>query len=110
MHILIGILLAAVLYMGMVVLHEVGHLRTLNKYGRETQAYFKWPYIICGTPEDYKGLNKKQLRDIYITGIIFGFIPIAIALLALETLLPLLLVPVYLLGCREDIKEIIKLK
>ena len=108
-NIIWGFVLAAVLCTAILGAHEVGHLQTLRKYGRETTIHFKNKCFSAGKASDYKGLTRKQLKEVYINGVLLGFIPIIIFMAALDSYAPLLAVPAYLLGCKYDITQLKKL-
>jgi len=106
-----GFVLAAVLCVMVLGTHEAGHLSTLNKYGRNARVYYNKnkKHFSAGKPSDYKGLTRKQLKEVYVNGVLIGFIPIILFMAFLDSFAPLLAIPAYLLGCRYDIREIKRL-
>jgi len=95
-----------------IILHELGHyayfVYKLKKRVTITFKYTKKGYkLTVGTPKDYVGLKRKALVGIYASGILTGFIPIAITAVSIWPF-SVFIFP-YLVGCRKDLKNIYKL-
>lgn len=87
-----------------IVAHEWGHLKYMRKQGRNPKLrLYKW-CIQVGTPKDYNKFSNKQLRNVYLAGIIAGLIPIMIGSFLFSTWY-LLLCPLYVLWCWRDINN-----
>lgn len=103
------IIIAVVMLLSMIFIHELGHGYYLNKLtGRKVKYRFRKGVIWVGEPKDYEGRTKKEYRGIYGYGILFGFLP---SLFFIEYFKPsffLLLMLAYLSGCIYDFKNIYK--
>lgn len=93
-----------------IILHEVGHIVVLNKYGRKAKLYFYKKKLIfkAGKPEDYEGLTGKQKLEIYIVGIIVGTIPILLFYWFIWEIFNWVIVG-YLMSCLSDWLKIFRL-
>lgn len=101
-------------FFSMIVFHEFGHylyFRTIGQkvkirlaYHNKHPIYFR---IKAGSPKDYKNLSVRNYIGVNLWGIFFGIIPIVYFALDVHPILWLMFLP-YLVGCRNDIKEVIK--
>ena len=71
-----------------------------------TKINGKWK-ICAGKEEDYLYLNNKELKRVYISGVLVGAIPIA--LFSLVNWWGLFLLALYMGGCASDLKKAKKL-
>ena len=83
----------------MILFHEIGHYLKAIRLG--VKADLKPFYVITNGSESID--DEKQ---IIISGILFGIIPIALMFLLINYF-SLLLIPLYVVGCRSDIKMLI---
>lgn len=88
--------------------HELGHyLYFLIKKKKKIQIrYVKKEGFLAGHPEDYKVLSDKEYVMVNWSGILFGILPIGIAGIFANPIFWLIIVG-YLIGCKDDIKNII---
>jgi hypothetical protein len=83
----------------MIMFHELGHYLEAKRLG--VKAELK-PF--CVITESSESLDDE--KQIIISGILFGIIPIALMFLLINHF-NLLLIPLYVVGCRSDIKMLI---
>jgi|TARA_Y100000034_G_scaffold37533_1_gene46134 hypothetical protein len=93
-----------VMYLAYIV-HESAHVLYF-KYVLNRNVKVKKGYV--GTPKDYEGLRKGQLVNVYMIGVIAGFIPIAFLSSYLHLFVYIILICCYVWGCRHDIEQTIK--
>lgn len=105
---LFAFLLAIVVLAIATILHEMAHLIYLSEKGIKTKLRFN-KSIIVGSNEDYKNLTKKELFDCYAIGIAIGLIVILAFSDMFPDLVSLAILVAYLIGCKSDIKNIIRL-
>ena len=106
------------LFFSMICFHEVGHLLYFwIILKRKVKPYFFFESIKCfgiriGKEEDYFYLTKTQNINLYVAGIVSGFIPNLIYIPTEIKGFVILIVSsiLYIAGCSTDIKNIIKLK
>jgi len=111
------ILLALCVYIVMIVFHEVGHWLKLQEYNKDKIISIRFfvqnrrVSLCCGKIPDYKMLNREQSFKVYGLGIWLGLFP---SLLLPYTNAPIpvivILIIAYFIGCRQDIKNIRRLK
>jgi hypothetical protein len=92
-----------------VVVHELGHLLYFYSIGIKTSIHFSsknWKLQV-GYNKDYEGLTKRQLIDLYVSGIFSGLFVIAIY--GNINPLNLIALPFYISGCKKDIKNILSI-
>jgi len=86
------------------IFHEWGHVQYFKSLGRKVNVSFKKGILEVGKPKDYKGLSKKQLKQLYFAGIWMGLIPIILGSLFFHTIYLLILIP-YIAGIQSDLKN-----
>lgn len=107
------IILYFLLLVGAVIWHEIGHLIALKKADKkDARLRFYKDYrgrwkLKAGIIRDYNGLTSKQFKDVYFYGLYFG-----LAVVLAGTIINKLLIggiPLYIYGCRNDIKNLWRL-
>lgn len=97
-------------YLFAILAHEVGHIVYFDKIGIKAELRFNNGSIEVGSKKDYNKLNNKQYKELMLSGIVLGLIPIIITALATNGMLGLfilaMLIP-YLLGAASDIKQVL---
>lgn len=96
----------------MAVLHEAGHFLYFKLLGRNVKIYFHFESLRnfglkVGAPWDYKDLTSYQLYWTYLSGILMGMVPVLGLLLGSPV--HALLLPLYLVGCKHDLKQMWRL-
>jgi len=96
-------------YILSIFLHEMGHLFVLRKHSaRASLNYIKengrWK-LYAGKEEDYLHLSDKDLKQVYAAGVMAGFFPYII-FAGTVSMWILFLVPLYIGGCRSDLKKL----
>ena len=102
-----------------VIVHEFGHWWFFKHYfNRDVSFYVNWlptkipgvkiPEIIVGNDKDYKILSDKDKMSLYVTGIMFGFLPILMASAFVSVWYTFLIV-LYVHGCSSDMNELFRL-
>jgi len=95
-----------------ILFHELGHWLVLRKHFPLTQVKFgmwpgeRMPKVWTGNSSQYSLLSAKQQNQVYISGVVFGLVPILLASI-MNVVFLALLVP-YILGIQSDIKLILK--
>ncbi len=108
--ILRAIFFAAILMLS-VILHEWAHMIFYTRQtGRKIKLRFKKGEFICGSPNDYKYLTTEQYKYVLWAGVIAGFIPLFIFWEVLHSIEFLLLLILYIIGCKSDLKILWNLK
>lgn len=92
-----------------IVLHEWGHVVAFKELDRTVNVRFVKGTFIVGSPKDYEGLTKDQLRRIYEKGFVFGLLPILGASMLVQPIFILVYIP-YLCWSWSDIKQIWRLR
>lgn len=90
-----------------IITHELGHVWALKEYGKKPKLSFNKKSLIVNT--SFKGLNKDQITEVYLRGIITGSIVILSYALIINAWFTLLLIP-YTLMSGSDIKQIKKIR
>lgn len=95
-----------------VVLHEIGHflyMRIRLKKNVEIRFHMSWKStgFKIGYPSDYKDLSLKQRYFLYMAGIVFGLVPLMVAVMG--NVMHFISLTLYLLTCRRDIENIVRL-
>lgn len=97
-------------FIAIVVCHELGHFYILTKYqptARINVARKGWLFeVSTGENEDYWVLTPKQRLDVYIAGVLAGFVPLLIFIM-LHQFYWLLCAP-YILGLTSDFQNIVR--
>lgn len=90
-----------------IVWHEYGHVLFFKESGVQVKIRFSKGRIMIGETKDYSKLTKKEKRNMYFSGIVLGMFPL---LIAYHTNPPyFFLIPLYLFGCKKDIRNIWRL-
>ena len=92
--------------------HELGHLLQLKVYKIPTKVMFIKKSWISYTFEiiyDDTKLSTKDNDNVLASGIVFGLIPIFVCQLFMSFPIWLMIIP-YLIGCKYDIKELVKIE
>jgi membrane-bound acyltransferase YfiQ involved in biofilm formation len=99
---LIGILL----YLASALVHEIGHLYTLKQHEPKSKIriFFegKRLKITAGEEETYNKLEKKELYNIYLSGIVWGAVLIILTGVLIHWILFFITIP-YIYACKKDI-------
>lgn len=90
-----------------IVIHEWAHTQQFAAYGIKVKTHWKNGAFVVGEDKDYEGLSNKQLRRIYLVGIVGGALCIIAGAIFFSGIYILLLFP-YLLWCKSDIKNLIR--
>lgn len=104
------------IYLWSIVFHELGHILFfifyLKKYP-DVRITTKPLTLKIGYPLDYKFMSKPELNQVNMIGILFGFIPLLFVHIFFKQpivfLISILLVTIYLIGCKGDIKRIVSM-
>lgn len=98
-----------------IILHEYGHLFELYKKDHKPKTCHvimkSWvSFRICsGSEADYDDLSDAELKNVYVSGMIAGLIPIITGII-FGCWSTLVILPLYVWGCKADfdnMKEII---
>jgi len=90
----------------MFVFHEIGHLLYFQNKGITAEVTFK----LWGLEIKTQGLTDVQYREMLMTGVVVGIIPIVYASLFLEWYYIIILAIYLFVGIRSDLKTIRELK
>jgi len=88
------------------VAHEIGHYATIKHYGGKPKiSYYKGDLVVSG----FNFLNKEEKISVYYSGVILGLLMLVPAMFLLFPPLSVGLIAAYLVGCKHDFKELMRL-
>ena len=82
----------------------------MKALGRSPELRYTNKELVLGTPQDYKGLSKKDLKGVYFNGIIWGFLAFAPSFFILSPIFSVMGSLLYFIGCKHDFKRIRAIK
>jgi hypothetical protein len=101
------IILSLCLFISAIIFHELGHLFYFRSRGIKAKIYYKKLGFEIGTNKQYETLTDKEYKHLLLSGILLGILPILIATQYFTYGL-LLLIPYFMIGSIEDIKNFIE--
>jgi hypothetical protein len=107
------IILQSILFVVTVVLaiiaHELGHILSLRMIGKKwVKVYFNKKDFIVGKKGDLDFLTDKQMTAVFLWGVLAGLIPVFVFAGIMFWLFQGGLILAYFVGCRHDIKFLVK--
>lgn len=102
------IIIYIALLAGSILLHEYAHLFALNRVSPKAHRiklyWMKDWSINVGTSQDYEGLTTNQYSAVALSGIVGGLLPLILfACIESFSVEGIILIGLYLVGCRHDI-------
>lgn len=96
------------IWIAALVVHELGHLIYFKKLGKIVELRYRldWNCIIVGHDKDYENIEKAELRNLYLAGILPGLFVVTIY--SFVESFYVLVIPLYLFACKSDIINYIK--
>lgn len=101
-------LLALIVYILAVIIHELAHLITLRYFGVKSRLYLVKGRIKAGQQKDYEHLSINEYYFVTLNGVVAGLI--FLILVGLPFWPALFLIFPYWIGSKSDIKEIDRLR
>jgi len=83
-----------------IIFHEFGHILIFLEKNIKVKIRFSKGSLKVGKPKDYEKLSRKEKKNLYYSGIVWGLIPLVIG--CLMSPIYAFLIPLYLFGCKND--------
>lgn len=90
--------------------HEYGHVFAFKRFGYDVPVYYiRNDGFNVGHKGDYMVLSNDQKQTVYLTGILFGFIPLIPLSMYIYPSYSIGALIIYLFGCKHDVKQIMSI-